>query len=105
MSDTTAEPVEQVSFVAPTLPPINDPALQSRLDALLAQREATYEQQQRSFEARVNAEFERRLLETVLSNCTCDRGSLCPTYNKPFDLFVKANGTGNWRREWDSNPR
>jgi hypothetical protein len=33
---------------------------------------------------------QRRLLETVLSNCTFDRGSLCPTYSKPFDLFVNA---------------
>ena len=48
---------------------------------------------------------QRRLLETVLSNCTFDRGSLCPTYSKPFDLFVRGNETGNWRRGWDSNPR
>jgi hypothetical protein len=47
---------------------------------------------------------QRRLLETVLSNCTFDRGSLCPTYAKPFDLFVKGNETGNWRRGWDSIP-
>ncbi len=45
---------------------------------------------------------QRRLLETLLSNCTFDRGSLCPTYSKPFDLFVKGNETGNWRRGWDS---
>jgi hypothetical protein len=25
------------------------------------------------------------------------RGSLCPTYSKPFDLFAGANETGNWR--------
>lgn len=24
---------------------------------------------------------QRRLIESVLSNCTFDRGSLCPTYN------------------------
>ena len=48
---------------------------------------------------------QRRLLDTVLSNCTFDRGSLCPTYNKPFDLFVRGNETGNWRRGRDSNPR
>jgi hypothetical protein len=40
---------------------------------------------------------QRRLLETVLSNCTFDRGSLCPTYTSPFDLFAKGNETGNWR--------
>jgi hypothetical protein len=44
---------------------------------------------------------QRRLLDTVLSNCTFDRGSLCPTYNKPFDLFVRGNETGNWRGVWD----
>jgi site-specific DNA recombinase len=47
---------------------------------------------------------QRRLLETVLSNCTFDRGTLCPTYTSPFDLLVKGNETGNWRRERDSNP-
>jgi hypothetical protein len=36
---------------------------------------------------------QRRLLETVLSNCTFDRGTLCPTYASPFDLFVKGNET------------
>jgi hypothetical protein len=46
---------------------------------------------------------QRRLLETVLSNCTFDRGSLCPTYAKPFDLLAQGHETGNWRREWDSN--
>jgi site-specific DNA recombinase len=47
----------------------------------------------------------RRLLETVLSNCTFDRGTLCPTYAKPFDLLAQGVETGNWRRGWDSNPR
>jgi hypothetical protein len=45
---------------------------------------------------------QRRLLETVLSNCTFDRGTLSPTYSKPFDLLVRGNETGDWRREWDS---
>jgi DNA invertase Pin-like site-specific DNA recombinase len=35
----------------------------------------------------------RRLLETVLSNCHFDRGSLCVTYAKPFDLLVRGNQT------------
>ena len=48
---------------------------------------------------------QRRLLDAVLSNCTFDRGSVCPTYAKPFDLFAQGNETGNWRRERDSNPR
>ena len=47
---------------------------------------------------------QRRLLETVLSNCTFDRGSLKPTYTSPFDLLVRGNETRNWRRGWDSNP-
>ena len=38
---------------------------------------------------------QRRLLDSVLSNCTFDRGSLCPTYAKPFDLFEKGNKSGN----------
>jgi site-specific DNA recombinase len=46
---------------------------------------------------------QRRLLGTVLSNCTFDRGTLCPTYSKPFDLLVRGNETGDWRREWDSS--
>ena len=36
---------------------------------------------------------QRRLLETLLSNCTFDRGTLCPTYSKPFDLFARGNET------------
>jgi hypothetical protein len=48
---------------------------------------------------------QRRLLETVLSNGTFDRGSLYTTYASPFDLLVKGNETGNWWRERDSNPK
>jgi hypothetical protein len=47
---------------------------------------------------------QRRLLETVLSNCTFDRGSLYPTYSSPFDLLVRGNETGDWRGRRDSNP-
>jgi len=43
-----------------------------------------------------NSVEQRRLLETVLSNCTFDRGTLCPTYTKPFDLLVQGNKTGDW---------
>ena len=46
-----------------------------------------------------------RLVKILLSNCLFDRGSLVPTYIKPFDLFVEGNENGDWRREWDSNPR
>ena len=52
-----------------------------------------------------NPTEQRRLLETVLSNCTFDRGTLCPTYSKPFDLLVQGNETGSWRGRRDSNPR
>ena len=48
---------------------------------------------------------QRRLLESVLSNCTFDRGSVCPTYKKPFDLFARASETGEWRGRRDSNPK
>jgi hypothetical protein len=64
---------------------------------LAKQAEFLYKTQSRS--------EQRRLLETVLSNGTFDRGTLCPTYVKPFDLLVRGNETGCWRRERDSNPR
>ena len=47
---------------------------------------------------------QRRLLSTLLSNCSFDRGTLTPTYNKPFDLLVEGNETGNWLGGRDSNP-
>jgi hypothetical protein len=46
---------------------------------------------------------QRRLLETVLSNCTFDRGTLSHTYSKPFDLLVRGNETGEWWGRRDSN--
>ena len=52
-----------------------------------------------------NPAEQRRLLETVLSNCTFDRGTLCPTYSKPFDLLVRGNETGDWLLRLDSNQR
>jgi hypothetical protein len=45
-----------------------------------------------------------RLLKTLLSNCTFDRGTLCPTYTKPFDLLVVGNETGDWLGGRDLNP-
>ena len=47
---------------------------------------------------------QRRLLNTLLSNCTFERGSLTATYNKPFDLLVAGNETGKWLGGRDSNP-
>jgi site-specific DNA recombinase len=52
---------------------------------------------------RQNSDEQARLLKILLSNCTFDRGSLSPTYNKPFDMFAEGNETGDWRREWDSS--
>jgi site-specific DNA recombinase len=52
-----------------------------------------------------NPTEQRRLLETLLSNCTFDRGTLCPTYSSPFDLLVRGNETGDWRRGWDRTPQ
>ena len=48
---------------------------------------------------------QRKLLETMLSNCTLDTGSLCPTYSKPFDLLVRGNETGDWLGGRESLPR
>ena len=47
---------------------------------------------------------QRRLLDTVLSNCTFDRGTLAPAWIKPFDLFVEGNRTGDWRGGRGSDP-
>jgi len=66
-----------------------------RIPELAKQAENFYESQ--------DPAEQRRLLETVLSNCTFDSGSLCPTYSKPFDLLVRGNETGEWRRGWDSS--
>jgi hypothetical protein len=32
-----------------------------------------------------------KLLRTLLSNSTFVRGTLCPTYNKPFDILAKGS--------------
>ena len=48
---------------------------------------------------------QRRVVDSVLSNCTFDRGSVCRTDRKPFDLFARASETGEWRGRRDSNPR
>ena len=47
---------------------------------------------------------QRRLLKTLLSNCTLTAGTLCPTYRKPFDALVEGNETGDWLGGRDSNP-
>lgn len=44
-----------------------------------------------------------RLVKTVVSNSTFDRGSLSPTYIKPFDVFATGGKTGDWLLGLDSN--
>lgn len=43
-----------------------------------------------------NSREQARLAKTLLSNCTFDRGTLTPTYNKPFDILAKGTETGDW---------
>jgi site-specific DNA recombinase len=50
-----------------------------------------------------NAPEQARLLKILLSNCAFDRGSLIPTYNKPFDLLARGSETGDWLLRLDSN--
>jgi site-specific DNA recombinase len=45
-----------------------------------------------------------RLVGTLVSNSTFDRGSLSVAYVKPFDLLVQGNESGNWLGDRDSNP-
>ena len=50
-----------------------------------------------------SAPEQARLVKMLLSNCTFDRGSLSPTYNKPFELFARGTETGDWLLRLDSN--
>lgn len=59
MSDTSQEETVE----APVLPPINDPAINARLDAYFAQNQAYMLQRERQIEQRLQADFERRMLE------------------------------------------
>ncbi len=42
---------------------------------------------------------QRQLLDTLLSNCTFYHGTLCPTYNEPFDILAKGTGM-QLKRGW-----
>ena len=53
---------------------------------------------------RQDSHEQARLLKTLVSNCTFDRGSLSVAYVKPFDLLVDGNESGNWLGGRDSNP-
>ena len=50
-----------------------------------------------------NSSEQARLVKTVVSNSTFDRGSLSPTYIKPFDVFSNGGKTGDWLAALDSN--
>ena len=50
-----------------------------------------------------NPHEQARLVKTVVSNSTFDRGSLSPTYIKPFDVFANGGKTGVWLLGLDSN--
>ena len=51
-----------------------------------------------------NDQGRRRMLNVLLSNCTYKRGSLFPTYNKPFDLLANGVKKEKWLGDRDSNP-
>ncbi len=44
-----------------------------------------------------SAEERRKLMGQLLSNCTFYRGSLYPTYRKPFDILAKGSSRILWR--------
>ncbi len=48
--------------------------------------------QAESLFVRANRDQKRRLLKSVLSNCELIGTTLCPTYNKPFDILAKGTG-------------
>jgi len=45
---------------------------------------------------------QRELLDTSLSNCTFYRGTLCPTYRKPFDILAKGTEFQSMRPQYHS---
>lgn len=52
---------------------------------------------------RQNSREQRKLLDIILSNCTFYRGTLCPTYRKPFDILAKGSNSGiklGWQNEF-----
>jgi site-specific DNA recombinase len=61
--------------------------------ALTAERTLELAKQAENLYKSPNSTEQRRLLETVLSNCTFDSGTLCPTYTSPFDLLAQGNKT------------
>ena len=68
-------------------------------DAFWRRKSEAWEAVEILYKSQIPAE-QRRLLKPVRSNCSFDRGTLCPTYTSPFDLLERENETGNWRRGW-----
>jgi len=50
-----------------------------------------------------NPREQARLVKTLVSNSTFDRGSLSATYVTPFDVFASGSKTGKWLLGLDSN--
>src|SRR5262245_59513587 len=50
-----------------------------------------------------NPREQARLVKTLVSNSTFDRGSLSPAYIKPFDVLANGAKTGDWLLRLDSN--
>ena len=48
-----------------------------------------------------NPQEQARLIKTLVSNSAFDRGSLSPTYIKPFDVFAKGGKTVKSRDRGD----
>lgn len=50
-----------------------------------------------------NPHEQARLVRTLVSNSTFDRGTLTPAYIKPFDVFARGSESGDWLLGLDSN--
>ena len=50
-----------------------------------------------------NPQEQARLVKSLVSNSTFDRGSLSPTYIKPFDVLANGGKSGDWLAGLDSN--
>lgn len=107
MSDIATAPVEQVSFVAPVLPPISDPNVQARLDAYLAQTQAQMAQREREIEQRLTADFEKRMLEGEQRNAihAFARARTMTTVDQPYAMPCTAEELATLLLSTPSNVR
>jgi hypothetical protein len=92
--------------VAP-LPPISDPALQARVDAYFAQQQAAMQQREREIEARLKADFERRMLETDQRNAihAFARQRTMTTADQPYAIPGTAEDLAQLLLETPAGPR